>query len=341
EKVYGVPSERVAVSYLNLGFLLDDAHQWQEAIDATTVGMAMLEQVGARNSHFYRNGLSIQANAMTGMGRDEEALSFSRRVYQETREANPNNPARWLSRQFHLGVCLKKCNRTREAAHYLTDTRKKIEELGGQSSGLYAKTLFQLGDLSVSLDRTAEGIAYIEEATELFRIRSGGKGNSYASCLNRLGEIHLELEQLKTAQFYFESTLEALRSISTDFTPSDILDPGIYMQASIRLSRTNIAMIQSGENPEEMIRQELQRLRQLATFLDLVRVSVVSQTEKEAWLSRQEELCALGVDLSVWINRLDPAKKEYQAVLLYFAEKSKANLLIESRVLDQRANELD
>ena len=199
-----------------------------------------------------------------------------------------------------------------------------------------ALVLINLGQIYWKLKNTKVAKAYYTSALAQFKKAYGNKHPDLASAFNQIGSLALSENKFDSALYFFQQALTAnsinFSSLSFDKNPqSKSYYNGFVMLYSMRYK----AQALEEKYLNKTIKQKdltlaLKCLQTCDSLVDLLRQNSRDENDKIALGALANEVYADGVRVAHLLGEVTINPRNYKELAFYFAEKSKAAVLLES-----------
>ena len=266
----------VAMILNNLGLLLNDTYELQQAQACYKEALQMYRELSGKNPEAYMPSVATSLNNLGVLLTDTNELQQARAYYEESlaicRELSQQNPEAYLpdvARSLNnLGLLLTDTNELQQARDCYEEALEIYRELSNQNPEAYmpavAISLNNLGLLLTDTNELQRAHDCYKEALEIQRELSNQNPEAYipyvATTLNNLGALLQGINELQQAQVYYEEALQIRRKLFEQ-------NPEAY-KPYVTVTQQNLTLLYLGQGKEEDAEKAYQEAHDIYQDLD-------------------------------------------------------------------------
>lgn len=221
--VFGVQSERVASSYLNIAITLRNDNRLREAYNYAEAGVLLLEKLEKKSYHFLGNGYHTLGLLARDLRRLEEAIVWFEKGLEARRIQQAPHPYIVLAIQ-NLGIAYDYLGDLDMAMDYFKHAQAYIQEnITGKPLNV-ARNEFYIGKVYKRGAEFSKAIQKYQNVLPIYEATYSRNSRQVAIILNTIGESYFLMDSIVAAQSYYRAARRSLLPDQEDFPPLEEAD---------------------------------------------------------------------------------------------------------------------
>lgn len=266
----------------------------------------------------------------------DRALDFYEQAHNMYRELYGDEDARIAVSSINTGILYRDLELFGDAVANFETALKIANRVYAGAHPTKAIALYNLGQTYLRLNDQESAMRFYDQALKMYKDYYGEKHPEVSSVLNAMGNLRLSRDDFDGALDYYQA---ALKANVPDFNSADVTaDPPLrgYYNGTVLL-HTLLFKAQAFEARYirkslkfSDLQEALNTLVRCDSLIDQLRHHTTNENDKLALGSMAEEVYGDGVRISHQAALSAFRKHDYYEKAFYFAEKSKAAVLLEA-----------
>ncbi len=330
KKILGAGHSSVSQSFNNIGLVFSAIGDYDKALEYFLKPLSAPQETHQKATSLYNIG-----DMYFMKGDYEQALDYHiKSLTLSMGHLGPDHPFVAESYQS-IGRVYEKTGKIDKAMDYYIKSMDLFSRALGEENMAIAGACQNIGSAYQSTGSYSKALQYFHHA---LRIRLNTTGFAHAGTANTyclIADTYRKIDNLDSALIYYHS---ALRAVVENYDNSDYLDnPSLKLTIRSEIVLLNILKNKSlvlfenfmKTNERKYLQAALNTSERAVLLIDKIRSSYQSESSKLFLGEQSYEIFETGVRSAVMMHQITNDKK-YKKLSFWFAEKSKAGVLLES-----------